>query len=169
MINTIKFHFILFGGIIIIIIIIIIIMFEEFLRKHVKEISRSIQMTSWKNISKKWHPQFSSSTHLLRTSWTINTCNNECISHAITHDFLGKLLGKKIEKGQRNQTYDFHGKTLQGTLEVVQFACTYISSQELLILFFMKVVVCVGLLNSNVFFCHWHLCQQMVQTIFLKK
>jgi hypothetical protein len=30
----------------------------------------------------------------------------------------------------------------------------------------MKVVVCVGLLNSNVFFCHWHLCQHMVQTIF---
>jgi hypothetical protein len=122
-------------------------------------------MTSWKNMSQKWHPQFSSNTHFLRTSWTINTCNNECISHAIPHNFLGNLLGKKIEKGQIN---DFHGKTLKGTLEVVQIACTYITFQELLILFFMKVVACVGLLNYKVLFCHWHVNPHMVQTIFFK-
>jgi hypothetical protein len=33
----------------------------------------------------------------------------------------------------------------------------------------MKVVACVGLLNSKVFFCHWHVPQHMVQTIFKKK
>jgi hypothetical protein len=39
-------------------------------------------------------------------------------------------------------------------IEVLQIACIHISSHELLIIFFMKVVACVGLLNSKVFFCH---------------
>jgi hypothetical protein len=32
----------------------------------------------------------------------------------------------------------------------------------------MKVVAFVGLLNSKVFFCHWHVRQHLVQTIFKK-